>query len=151
MSGPPMPVRPHRHRRAAALTLVFASVLATGAAAGSWADDSQNVRNTAYAPASARQAAGSVDREQLADAAAAAAEDGKSGADAAEAVASRSGDRWAAVYSAREYEGLQQTLDGRYVGVGLWVRTGTGGRIEADRVQPGSPAARAGLRAGDRL
>ncbi|MEV0282043.1 S41 family peptidase [Streptomyces sp. NPDC050610] len=150
MSGPSMPARLHRHRRAAALTLVFASVLATGAAAGSWSGDRQNVRNTASAPTSARQA-GSVDRDQLADAAAKAAEDGKSGADAAGAVVSRSGDRWAAVYSAREYEGLQQTLDGRYVGVGLWVRTGAGGRIEVDRVQPGSPAARSGLRAGDRL
>ncbi|MFH8979421.1 S41 family peptidase [Streptomyces varsoviensis] len=148
MSGPSMPARLHRHRRAAALTLVFASVLATGAAAGSWTDDRQNVRNTAAPPAPADRP---VDREQLADAAAQAAADGKSGADAAGAVVSRSGDRWAAVYSAREYEGLQQTLDGRYVGVGLWVRTGAGGRIEVDRVQPGSPAARSGLRAGDLL
>ncbi|MEC4015066.1 S41 family peptidase [Streptomyces sp. H27-D2] len=149
MSGPRLFVRPRRTRRGAALTLVFASVLATGAAANSWAEyrqDGQGGRKEVRIPA--RAVAGSAELEA---AAVAAMEDGKSASEAAEDVVSRSGDRWGAVYSAREYEGFQQTLDGEYVGVGLWVRRTEGGLIEVARVQPGSPAAKAGLHADDRL
>ena len=42
-------------------------------------------------------------------------------------------------------------MDGSYVGVGLWVRQAAHGRIEVSRVQPGGPAARAGITTGDRL
>ncbi len=48
--------------------------------------------------------------------------DGKSPTEAAERAVSRSGDRWAAVYSEGEYEEFQDALDGRYTGVGLWAR-----------------------------
>ncbi|GAA3232344.1 S41 family peptidase [Streptomyces thermocoprophilus] len=77
--------------------------------------------------------------------------DGKSPMEAAERAVSRSGDRWGAVYSRGEYEEFQEALDGRYTGVGLWARRERDGRIEVAKVAEGSPAARAGIRAGDRL
>lgn len=78
-------------------------------------------------------------------------QDGEVGPKAAAKLVSRSGDRWSSFYTAQEYAGLQQALDGRYVGVGLSVRRIDGGRIQIARVQSGSPAARAGLREGDLL
>ncbi|HEY8478220.1 MAG TPA: S41 family peptidase [Spirillospora sp.] len=69
------------------------------------------------------------------------------------------GDRWARYYSAREYDDVEGRLSGVYGGVGLWLGTedgsgGTGngrsgGRVLVASVQPGTPAARAGIRAGD--
>ncbi|MGW3247565.1 S41 family peptidase [Streptomyces sp. NPDC001070] len=132
-------------RRVAALTLVLGAVLATGAAAGSFGDVLGGDRGTS---SGSRIPAGTVaDTDEIAEAIA----EGKVGPQAAEALVSRSGDRWSSFYTAQEYEGFQQSLDGRYVGVGLWVRRTEGGRIEIDRVQFGSPAARAGIHAGDRL
>ncbi|WP_175412435.1 S41 family peptidase, partial [Streptomyces sp. TRM64462] len=84
-------------------------------------------------------------------AAAEALADGRSGAQAAEEVVSRSGDRWGAVYDRGEYEEFQRALDGAYTGVGLWSRRTADGHIEVARVQSGGPADRAGIRPGDRL
>ncbi|ARZ69852.1 S41 family peptidase [Streptomyces sp. HU2014] len=161
MPGPSMFVPRRRARRAAALTLVFAGVLATGAAAGSWSADAQEGRERAWTrtfahPAAApgaedRAPAPPVDHRAVEAAAAQAAQDGKSGSEAATEVVTRSGDRWSAVYSAREYEGFARSLDGGYVGVGLSARRSAEGRTEVDSVRPGSPAARAGLRPGDRI
>jgi carboxyl-terminal processing protease len=138
--------RPRRIRRGATLTLVFGAVLATGAAAGGWGDSPTGGRKPQRS--SARIAAGSVaDTDEIAEA----IHDGKVGSQAAEALVSRSGDRWSAFYTAQEYEGFQQSLDGRYVGVGLWVRRLDDGRIEVSRVQGGSPAARGHLAVGDWL
>jgi carboxyl-terminal processing protease len=77
--------------------------------------------------------------------------EGQVGAQAVEKLVSRSGDRWSSFYTAQEYAGFQQALDGRYVGVGLSVRRIDDGRIQVAGVQRGSPAAGAGLRAGDIL
>lgn len=144
MLSPRPPGRPCRLRRAAALTLVFGAVLATGAAAGSFGDLGGERRT----PSHSRIPAGTVaDTDEIAEAIA----EGKVGPQAAQALVSRSGDRWSSFYTAQEYEGFQQSLDGRYVGVGLWVRRTEDGRIGIDRVQSGSPAARAGVLAGDRL
>ncbi|WP_208900548.1 S41 family peptidase [Streptomyces incarnatus] len=151
MSGRDLFCPPRRFRRGAALTLVFAGVLVTGAATGSFPEPE------AAAPvASARKAApapkgAATGHEDVQRAAAEAMADGKSPMEAAERAVSRSGDRWGAVYSEGEYQEFQEALDGRYTGVGLWARRERDGRIEVTKVQPGSPAAAAGIRTGDRL
>ncbi|WP_434590316.1 S41 family peptidase [Streptomyces sp. A5-4] len=149
MQGPEDSLQPRGIRRGAALTLIFATVLVTAVATGSWerADGTQSAEQR---PAS-RSAAATADREAVADAAAEAMADGKSGKEAAEEVVSRSGDRWGAVYDPGEYEEFEQALDGEYTGVGLWAKRTREGRIEVSRVQPGGPAERAGVRAGDQL
>ncbi|MBB1262234.1 S41 family peptidase [Streptomyces alkaliterrae] len=143
MSGTRMFVEPRRMRRGAALTFVFAGVLLTGFATGSWSEEAEGgeaagPRGTQGTPISPSGAADP------------AVEDVHQANDAHKLV-SRSGDRWSAAYSAREYEGLQQALDGRYVGVGIAVRRASGGALEVARVTAGSPADRAGVRRGDRL
>ncbi|MFF3914936.1 S41 family peptidase [Streptomyces sp. NPDC001852] len=155
MSGRDLFCPPRRTRRGAALTLVFAGVLVTGAATGSFQEPDAAARRTVAG--SARTATGPEDlqkgaaHEDVQRAAAEAMADGKSPMEAAERAVSRSGDRWGAVYSEGEYQEFQEALDGRYTGVGLWARRERDGRIEVTRVQPGSPAAAAGIRAGDRL
>lgn len=151
MSGRDLFCQPRRIGRGAALTLVFASVLATGAATGSF-DDPRREATVVANPSRSNPASTPADREQdVADAAAEAMAEGKSPVEAAERAVSRSGDRWGAVYSEGEYEQFEEALDGEYTGVGLWTRLERDGRIEVTRVQDGSPAARAGIRAGDRL
>ncbi|MFH8347241.1 S41 family peptidase [Streptomyces sp. NPDC018045] len=143
MTGPCLFVRPRRSRRGAALTLVFVSVLATGAAAGTWKESGH--------PAGERQAPGRAAAE--ADRGHRPTHTGPhtNASGAADDVVSRSGDRWSTAFSAREYEDFQRELDGEYVGVGLWLRPAADGRALVSRVRPGSPAAAAGLRPGDEL
>ncbi|AXG78134.1 S41 family peptidase [Streptomyces paludis] len=136
--------KPRGVGRGAALTLVFASVLATAAATNSLPHSEEAAPRPAVRPAAA-----TADRDEVARAAAQAMADGKSATEAAEEVVSRSGDRWGAVYDKREYEEFQQALDGEYTGVGLWARRAAGGRIEVTRVHPDGPAARAGIGPGD--
>ncbi|MGW0913174.1 S41 family peptidase [Streptomyces sp. NPDC002784] len=145
MSGRDLFCQPRRMRRGAALTLVFTSVLVAGAATGSLPGPDRK-----SAPAAARSTT-AARHEQVAEAAAEAMADGKSPMEAAERAVSRSGDRWAAVYSPGEYEEFEEALDGRYTGVGLRARRERDGRIEVTKVRAGSPAATAGIRAGDRL
>ncbi|UUU33506.1 S41 family peptidase [Streptomyces sp. CA-210063] len=147
MSGRDLFSQPRRIGRGAALTLVFASVLATGAATGSF---EKPPRGTASAVERPRSTPAGKEQD-VADAAAEAMAEGKSPVEAAERAVSRSGDRWGAVYSEGEYEEFEEALDGEYTGVGLWARLERDGRIEVARVQDGSPAAGAGIRAGDRL
>ncbi|SPF03127.1 S41 family peptidase [Streptomyces sp. MA5143a] len=146
MSGRDLFSQPRRIRRGAALTLVFASVLATGAATGSFGDPYRGDDAT-----DAPRSAPSARQRDVAEAAAEAMAEGTSPVEAAERAVSRSGDRWGAVYSEGEYEEFQEALDGEYTGVGLWARLERDGRVEITRVQGGSPAAGAGIRAGDRL
>ncbi|MFE3162877.1 S41 family peptidase [Streptomyces sp. NPDC059224] len=146
MSGRELFCQPRRVRRVAALTLVFAGLLVTGAATGAFPDPGQAERKTPGG--TARPAAG---HDDVAKAAAEAMADGKSPMEAAERAVSRSGDRWAAVYSEGEYQEFEEALDGQYTGVGLWARRERDGRIEVTKVQAGSPAATAGIRKGDRL
>jgi carboxyl-terminal processing protease len=152
--GPLFPP-PRRSGRGAALTLVFASVLVAGAATGSFNESLGASRAAAQGtptseaggadgPAGARQ-------QEVTRAAARAMAEGTSPVEAAERAVSRSGDRWGAVYSPDEYEEFQESLDGEYTGVGLSAGRESDGRIEVTRVRPGSPAAAAGIRAGDRL
>ncbi|MBD0423220.1 PDZ domain-containing protein [Streptomyces sp. TRM S81-3] len=146
MSGRDLFCQPRRARHGAALTLVFAGVLVAGAATGSLPGTDGN-----SASDEARSAAPAGHHEEVARAAAEAMADGKSPVEAAERAVSRSGDRWGAVYSAGEYEELEESLDGQYTGVGLSARRGSDGGIEITKVRSGSPAADAGIRAGDRL
>jgi carboxyl-terminal processing protease len=126
--------------------LVFASVLATGAATGSLPHG-----HGANAAIKTRAVASTADRDEVAHAAAEALADGKSATEAAEEVVSRSGDRWGAVYDEREYEEFEQALDGSYTGVGLAAKRSADGLVAVARVQPGGPADRAGIERDDLL
>ncbi|MEU5226672.1 S41 family peptidase [Streptomyces toyocaensis] len=145
MSGRALFCQSRRIGRGAALTLVFASVLVAGAATGNLPGADRE-----DAADGARSAAPVGHHRDVARAAARAAADGTSPMEAAQRAVSRSGDRWAAVYSPDEYEEFEESLDGRYTGVGLWARE-RDGRIEVTRVGSDTPAAEAGIRAGDRL
>ncbi|MFF8278258.1 S41 family peptidase [Streptomyces lateritius] len=145
-------LRPRGVLRGAALTLVFAGVLATAAATGSLPrQQTDTAKAVRAAPSRATVDRATVDRAALARAAAEAMADGKSGEKAAEEFVSRSGDRWGAVYGPQEYEEFERALDGSYTGVGLSARKAGSGRVEISRVRAGGPAARAGLLTGDRL
>ncbi|MCF4138597.1 S41 family peptidase [Streptomyces sp. Tue 6430] len=149
MSGRDPLRSPRRFGRGAALTLVFAGVLVAGAATGSLPGDGGRAAADGARPAGP---AGPVSPpEAVTRAAEEAMADGKSPLEAAERAVSRSGDRWAAVYSEKEYEEFAESLEGQYTGVGLEARRERDGRIEVTKVQAGSPAAAAGIRAGDRL
>ncbi|MFG3657204.1 S41 family peptidase [Streptomyces sp. NPDC047706] len=146
MSGRGLFCQPRRYGRGAALTLVFASVLVAGAATGSLPGDEPGA-----ASGTTPSAAPVGSQQEVARAAAEAMAEGKSPIEAAQRAVSRSGNRWDAVYSRGEYEEFQEALDGEYTGVGLSARRERDGRIEVTAVAAGSPAARAGIRAGDRL
>ncbi|MGW7417230.1 S41 family peptidase [Streptomyces sp. NPDC054863] len=146
MSDPEFGVRPRGLCRGAALALVFAGALATVSATGSWSDEDGPQPSSAIRPAGA-----STDRDAVSRAAAEAVADGKSGKKAAQEEVSRSGDRWGAVYDPAEYREFAQSLDGEYTGVGLWAERCADGGVRVARVQPGGPAAKAGVRKGDAL
>ncbi|KIF06780.1 peptidase S41 [Streptomyces sp. RSD-27] len=155
---PALCLRPRDLRRGALLTLLFAVSVGAAAATGCWGSPDADEGRTALASTAEPErglppppAPGTADREAVARAAAEAVAEGKSGKKAAQEVVSRSGDRWGTVYDQGEYAAFAEDLDGRWTGVGLWTGRRADGRIEVDRVQPGSPAARAGLLAGDRL
>ena len=63
------------------------------------------------------------------------------------------GDRWSSYYRPSDYASFQDALDGRYTGVGLWLRSGAAtASIVVGSVQPGSPAGpRPASLAGERL
>lgn len=66
------------------------------------------------------------------------------------------GDRWSTYYGRSEFASFQSALEGHYSGVGIWLRatvgpTAEGATVEVGSVQPGSPAERAGVLAGDLL
>ncbi|GAA2290202.1 S41 family peptidase [Streptomyces kunmingensis] len=151
MSGPDLLsalASPRRIGRGAALTLLFASVLAAGTATGSWPDDG---RKSAAGTAAAHERPHGKPLNDPTEAAAEAMEDGKSPTLAAEEAVSRSGDRWGGVYSQGEYEEFEQALDGEYTGVGLWARRAADGDVQVTRVRSHSPAQLAGIREGDRI
>lgn len=60
-------------------------------------------------------------------------------------------DQWSAYYSPADFSRFEQVLSGTYTGVGLWVRRDASGALRVLSVDPGSPAAAAGLRQHDAL
>ena len=70
---------------------------------------------------------------------------------AVEAMLAKLGDKWSAYYAAGDYAQLKALLDGRYSGLGVWLRRTDTGKILVASVLPESPAALAGLRVGDQL
>ncbi|CAB4542081.1 MAG: PDZ domain-containing protein [Actinobacteria bacterium] len=65
---------------------------------------------------------------------------------AIEAVLKATGDQWANYFPSQSVGIFNQTTDGRYSGIGVWLRKNQTGTIEISSVQPNSPAAAAGLK-----
>jgi len=61
------------------------------------------------------------------------------------------GDRWSAYYKQTDYTSFQQGLDGRYSGIGVWLRATQDGKVYVGSVQGSSPASTAGILSGDRI
>lgn len=61
------------------------------------------------------------------------------------------GDRWSRYLPPAQYASFTQGLEGRYSGIGVWLRLDDRDRVVVASVQDGSPAATAGLLAGDRV
>jgi carboxyl-terminal processing protease len=70
---------------------------------------------------------------------------------AIEAVLKASGDQWANYFPKESVENLNQSLEGRYSGIGIWLRKNKSGILEVSSVQPKSPAAKAGIKVLDSL
>ena len=61
------------------------------------------------------------------------------------------GDRWSNYYTPAAYSSFEDGLDGRYSGIGVWLRANEAGKVYVASVQSASPAARAGILAGDQV
>jgi carboxyl-terminal processing protease len=70
---------------------------------------------------------------------------------AIEAVLKASGDQWANYFPKSSVKTFQQTLQGRYSGIGIWLRKNSSGVLEVSSVQKDSPAAAAGIKVLDSL
>ena len=68
----------------------------------------------------------------------------------AKAIAAQVGDRWTTYFTPKEWAALQRATEGRYSGIGIRVR-GTDDALNIREVFPGSPAAKAGLKAGEQI
>ena len=65
---------------------------------------------------------------------------------AIEAILKSTGDQWANYFPTKSAQEFTRTLDGRFSGIGLWLRKNRSGAIEISSVQPKSPAASVGLK-----
>jgi carboxyl-terminal processing protease len=61
------------------------------------------------------------------------------------------GDRWSTYYGASDFAAYNASLEGRYTGVGVWLRQRVDGAVLVASVQDGTPAKTAGVAAGDRV
>lgn len=70
---------------------------------------------------------------------------------AIEAALKASGDQWANYFPQESVKNLTQALEGRYSGIGIWLRKNKSGVLEVSSVQANSPAAKAGIKVLDAL
>lgn len=70
---------------------------------------------------------------------------------AIEGMLRAAGDRWSSFYDAKQFALYNDALLGRFTGVGIWLRPAATGGVEVASVQPGSPAALAGVRSADAI
>lgn len=70
---------------------------------------------------------------------------------AIEGMLRATGDRWSSFYDAKQFAFYNEALAGRFTGVGIWLRAAAGGGVEVASVQPGSPAAVAGVKSADAI
>ena len=70
---------------------------------------------------------------------------------AIEAVLKATKNRWSNYFPPATATAFDATLQGRYSGIGIWLRRNTDGQLEIASVQPNSPAAHAGIKVGDQL
>jgi carboxyl-terminal processing protease len=70
---------------------------------------------------------------------------------AVQGMLSALGDRWSTYYDPTQYASFEDVLDGRYSGVGLWVRRTSNGSVVVTSVQTNSSAAKAHIDVDDVL
>lgn len=70
---------------------------------------------------------------------------------AIEAVLKATGDQWANYFPTQSVQTFNQSTEGRYSGIGVWLRKNQSGAIEISGVLPKSPAAIAGLKTLDSI
>ena len=70
---------------------------------------------------------------------------------AIEAVLKATKDRWSNYFPPLAASEFDATLQGRYSGIGIWLRQTPAGALEISSVQPNSPASRAGVKVSDQL
>lgn len=70
---------------------------------------------------------------------------------AIEAVLKATGDRWSNYFPVQTVDIFNNAIQGRYSGVGIWLRRTTTGLLEISSVQGNSPAAKAGVKVRDLL
>ncbi len=70
---------------------------------------------------------------------------------AIEGMLRATGDRWSSFYDAKQFAFYNEALAGRFTGAGIWLRAAASGGVEVASVQPGSPAALAGVKSADAI
>ena len=70
---------------------------------------------------------------------------------AIEAVLKATKDRWSNYFPPTTASAFDATLEGRYSGIGIWLRRTPANQLEISSVQPKSPAAHAGIKVLDQL
>ena len=70
---------------------------------------------------------------------------------AIEGMLRATGDRWSSFYDTKQFALYNEALAGRFTGVGIWLRAAASGGVEVASVQPGSPAALAGVKSADEI
>ncbi|HUW78968.1 MAG TPA: S41 family peptidase [Candidatus Nanopelagicaceae bacterium] len=70
---------------------------------------------------------------------------------AIEGMLKATGDRWSSFYDAKQFAFYNESLAGRFTGVGIWLRAAPFGGVEVASVQTGSPAGTAGVKSADAI